>query len=99
MAVYFLVRALETKSRFYFFMAGGSLAAGIYTYLAFRFVPFVMLFFLLYVAVTQWRLLRSNIPGLAVYAASFLIVSRRGAWSGTGLFWRARGVSTCSTDR
>ncbi len=74
MAVFFLVRALETKSRFYFFMAGGSLAAGIYTYLGFRFVPVVMLFFLLYIAATQWRLLRDNVPGLVIYAVSFAIV-------------------------
>ncbi|MBI5285168.1 MAG: glycosyltransferase family 39 protein [Chloroflexi bacterium] len=74
MAVYFFVRALETKSRIQFFLAGGSLAAGIYTYLGFRFVPFVMLFFVVYVAATEWRLLRSNIGGLVVYAASFVVV-------------------------
>lgn len=74
MAVYFFVRALETKSRVQFFLAGSSLAAGIYTYLGFRFVPFVMLFFVLYIAVMEWRLLRTNIGGLVVYVASFLVV-------------------------
>ncbi len=74
MAVYFLVRALETKRRLLFFFAGGSLAAGIYTYLGFRFVPIVMLFFLLYIALTQRELLLRNIHGLAVYAVSFVIV-------------------------
>jgi 4-amino-4-deoxy-L-arabinose transferase-like glycosyltransferase/streptogramin lyase len=75
MAVYFLVRGLEKRTNYlYFFMAGGSLAAGIYTYLAFRFVPFVLLFFLLYIAAAQWRLLWSNRAGLVVYAVSFLVV-------------------------
>lgn len=74
MSVFFLVRALETKNRFYFFMAGGSLAAGIYTYLAFRFIPFVMAFILVYIAITEWRLIRSNIAGLLLYAASFVVV-------------------------
>ncbi|MEX2247358.1 MAG: glycosyltransferase family 39 protein [Dehalococcoidia bacterium] len=74
MAVYFLVRALETRSKLFFFMAGGSLAAGIYTYLAFRFVPFVMLFFLVYIAATRWSLIRRNIAGLVVYAVAFVVV-------------------------
>ncbi|MDE3095237.1 MAG: glycosyltransferase family 39 protein [Chloroflexota bacterium] len=74
MAVYFLIRALETKSRFYFFMAGGSLAAGLYTYLGFRFVPVMIAFFLLYIAIAERRLLLRNVPGLAIYAASFAIV-------------------------
>jgi 4-amino-4-deoxy-L-arabinose transferase-like glycosyltransferase len=74
MSVFFLVRALETKNRFYYFMAGGSLAAGLYTYLAFRFVPLVMAFFLAYIAITQWKLIRDNLPGLVLYALSFAIV-------------------------
>ena len=74
MAVYFLVRGLETRNNFYFFMAGGSLAAGIYTYLAFRFVPAVMASFLVYIAITQWELIRRNIIGLIVYAVSFVVV-------------------------
>ena len=78
MAVFFFVKALDTKTGnirwFYWFMAGGSLAAGVYTYLAFRFVPIVMLFFILYIAVTSWRLLWQNRVGLVVYAVSFLVV-------------------------
>jgi hypothetical protein len=74
MAVYFLVRGLETKNKLMFVLAGGSLAAGLYTYLAFRFVPIVMVFLLLYIAATERRLLRQNVPGLVVYAASFVLV-------------------------
>lgn len=74
MSVFFLVRALETKNKFYFFLAGGSLAAGIYTYLAFRFIPIVMAFILVYIAMTEWKLIRSNIAGLLLYAASFVVV-------------------------
>ncbi|MHB8514002.1 MAG: glycosyltransferase family 39 protein [Dehalococcoidia bacterium] len=74
MAVYFLFRALETKSRSSFVMAGGSLAAGLYTYLGFRFVPVMIAFFLLYIAIAARRLLLRNVPGLAIYAVSFVIV-------------------------
>jgi hypothetical protein len=74
LAVYFFVRALETKNKLFFFLAGGSLAAGIYTYLAFRFVPVVLLFFILYVGVTQRQLLLGNLRGLIIYALSFLVV-------------------------
>ncbi len=73
-AIYFLVRALETRSRLYFVLAGASLAAGIYTYLPFRMVPVMAAFILGYAAITQWQLVRRNIPGLALYAASFLVV-------------------------
>ncbi len=74
LAVYFLVRALEARRGLYFFLAGGSLAAGIYTYLAFRFVPVVLLFFLLYVGLSQRQLLVRNLRGLVIYAVSFVIV-------------------------
>ncbi len=75
MAVYFFVRALEKRTNYlYYFLAGGSLAAGLYTYLAFRFVPVVLLFFIAYIAVTKWRLLWENRIGLVVYAVSFLVV-------------------------
>jgi 4-amino-4-deoxy-L-arabinose transferase-like glycosyltransferase len=73
-AVYFFVRALETRSRLYFFLGGGALAAGIYTYLGFRFVPFVLLFFLVYIAVSQRQLLMRNVAGIAIYAVSFVVV-------------------------
>lgn len=75
MAVFFFVKALEKRTNwFYWFMAGGSLAAGIYTYLAFRFVPIVMAFFIAYIAATKWRVLWNNRIGLVVYAVSFLVV-------------------------
>lgn len=77
MAVYFFVRALETRGRlgyFFWFMAGGSLAAGIYTYLAFRFVPIVMAMFLLYIAATRWDLIWRSRTGILVYGVSFVIV-------------------------
>jgi 4-amino-4-deoxy-L-arabinose transferase-like glycosyltransferase len=74
MSVYFFVRALETRRKRDWFMAGGSLAAGLYTYAAYRMVPFIMAFFVLYLALTQWRLFRRNFLGLVFYFVSFLIV-------------------------
>lgn len=73
-AVFFLVRAIETRRGILFALAGASLAAGFYTYLAFRFVPVVMLFLLLYVATAERRLIRTNARGLVVYAVSFVLV-------------------------
>lgn len=77
LAVYFFIRAVDTRGRAsyaFWALAGAALALGIYTYLAFRFVPFVMAFFLAYLGITRWRLLWSHRTGLLVYALSFLIV-------------------------
>jgi 4-amino-4-deoxy-L-arabinose transferase-like glycosyltransferase len=74
LAVYFFVRALETKSKLFFFLAGGSLAAGMYTYLAFRFVPVILLFFLVYIGVSDRQLLLRNVSGIIICAVSFLVV-------------------------
>ncbi|HXK32853.1 MAG TPA: glycosyltransferase family 39 protein [Dehalococcoidia bacterium] len=77
LAVYFFIRAVDARGRVsyaFWALAGASLALGIYTYLAFRFVPFVMAFFLAYVAATRWRLLWSHRTGILVYALAFLIV-------------------------
>src|SRR5438105_2896569 len=67
-------RASGTKRRLYFFLAGGALAAGIYTYLGFRFVPVVLLFFLVYIAVSQRELVLRNVGGMGIYALSFVVV-------------------------
>jgi hypothetical protein len=74
MAVYFLVTGLETRSKWRLALAGGSLAAGIYTYLAFRFVPVIIAVFLLYVAWREWPLIRRNILGLGIWAAAAVAV-------------------------
>jgi 4-amino-4-deoxy-L-arabinose transferase-like glycosyltransferase len=79
-SVYFLLRALETKRRSFFALAGVSLAVGLYTYIAFRMVPVVLLMFLAYIAVLQWRLIARNIAGIAVYAAAFVVVVAPLAW-------------------
>ena len=72
--MYFLFRALETGRRLYFTIAGAALAAGLYTYLGFRFVPVEIAVFLAYIAVAQRRLIARNLPGLALYAVSFAVV-------------------------
>ncbi len=74
MSAYFLILALETRTRFYFALAGATLAAGLYTYVAFRIVPVVMLMFLVYAGITEWRLIRRSIAGLLLYGIAFLVV-------------------------
>jgi 4-amino-4-deoxy-L-arabinose transferase-like glycosyltransferase len=79
-SAYFLFRAIETQRRIFFVLAGVSLAAGLYTYVAFRMVPVVLLMFLAYIALTQWRMLARNVPGIAIYAATFVVVVAPLAW-------------------
>lgn len=74
MAVYFLITGLETRSKWRLALAGGSLAAGIYTYLAFRFVPVIIAVFLLYIAWREWPLIRRNVLGLVIWAAAAVAV-------------------------
>lgn len=74
MAVYFLVTGLEQRSKWRLALGGGSLAAGIYTYLAFRFVPVIIIVFLLYIAWREWALIRRNLAGLAVWAVAGILV-------------------------
>jgi len=73
-AVWGLIYGLDTKRPWAFALGGMALAAGLYTYIAFRLVPFVLAFLLLYVLVGQWRLIRQNVAGLAVFAAAFVLV-------------------------
>ena len=72
LAVYFIVRGIDRKSRVSFALGGVALAAGLYSYIAFRMVPIFVVLLLLYVAATQWRSIRSNAAGLAIFALAFL---------------------------
>jgi 4-amino-4-deoxy-L-arabinose transferase-like glycosyltransferase/sugar lactone lactonase YvrE len=74
MSAYLLIKALDTRNRLYFAFAGATLAAGLYTYVAFRIVPVVMLMFVVYAGITEWKLIRRSVVGLLVYAGGFLIV-------------------------
>ena len=74
LAIYFLMRGIEKKSRASFALAGAALAAGLYTYIAFRMVPIVAALLLVYVAATQWRLIRANIAGIALCMLAFAAV-------------------------
>jgi 4-amino-4-deoxy-L-arabinose transferase-like glycosyltransferase len=74
-SVYLLLRALETRSRVCFALGGVTLAAGLYTYVAFRMVPVVVPFMLAYVALRERDLLRRNAAGLAVFAAAFVLAA------------------------
>jgi len=73
-AVYCLVRGIESARRAWFVAAGALLATGLYTYVAFRIVPVVVLFLLAYVALSQRKLLRRSAPHLLVLAVAFAVV-------------------------
>ena len=76
LAIYFIVRGLDRESRVSFAFGGVALAAGLYSYIAFRMVPIFVVLLLLYVAATQWRSIRSNVAGLAIFAACLPCRSR-----------------------
>ncbi len=71
LAIYFLIRGLERRSRASFALGGVALAAGLYSYIAFRLVPIYVLVLLLYIAATQQRLIRENLRGLAIWLIAF----------------------------
>ena len=73
LAVYFIIRGLDRKSRVSFALGGVALAAGLYTYIAFRMVPIFVVLLLAYAAISRWRVIRSNVVGLAVFALAFLV--------------------------
>jgi 4-amino-4-deoxy-L-arabinose transferase-like glycosyltransferase len=74
-SIYLLLRAIETRSRICFALGGVALATGLYTYVAFRMVPVVVLFMLAYIALRERDLLRRNAAGLAVFAAAFVLAA------------------------
>jgi len=74
-SIYLLLRAVETRSRTCFALGGVALATGLYTYVAFRMMPVVVLFMLAYIAVRERDLLRRNAAGLAVFAAAFALAA------------------------
>jgi 4-amino-4-deoxy-L-arabinose transferase-like glycosyltransferase len=74
-SIYLLLRAIETRSRTCFALGGVALGAGLYTYVAFRMVPVVVLFMLGYIAVRERDLLRRNAAGLALFGAMFVLAA------------------------
>lgn len=72
-SIYFLIRGIDTRSKRAFALAGIAMAAGLYTYIAFRMVPVVVAVLLVYAAVSQWQAIRRNIPGLLLFSAAFLV--------------------------
>ncbi len=66
LSLFFLFKALETKRWYYFAATGVALGAGMYTYLAFRFVPFILVLLVGYIAWRQWPLIRQNLSRLSM---------------------------------
>ena len=55
-------------------LAGALLGLTLYTYIAARVIPGIFAILLIYLAITQWRVLRAAWRGLAVYAVTAAIV-------------------------
>ncbi len=68
LSLFFLFKALETKRWYYFVATGAALGAGMYTYLAFRFVPVILVLLVGYIAWRQWPLIRQNMVRLTMAA-------------------------------
>jgi len=73
-STFFLLKALDTRDKRWFLLAGGTLAAGLYTYVSFRIVPVVIALLLIYACIAEWRMIRSNVRGLVLYAIAFTLV-------------------------
>lgn len=73
LAVYWFMRAMETRKAWQFALSGFFLALGLYSYVAFRMVPAVVAVFGLLWLATRWRELRAQLPGLATFIVVFVI--------------------------
>lgn len=74
LSLFFLFKALETKRWYYFGATGVVLGAGLYTYLAFRFVPVFVGLLVAYIAWREWPLIRENLVRLTAAALISVIV-------------------------
>lgn len=86
---FFLLRGLRTGRRWYWALAGVSLAAGLNTYTAFRVVPFIVAAFLVFWVVregvigwraqkagvrgSEWQSLRHDVQGMALLAGAAVV--------------------------
>ena len=75
LAIYWFMRAMETKKWWQFALSGLFLGAGLYSYVAFRMVPVVIAVFGLLWLATHWREWRSHVRGLALFVAVFVIAA------------------------
>jgi 4-amino-4-deoxy-L-arabinose transferase-like glycosyltransferase len=70
----FLFLALETGKRRYFLLGGATLGLGLYTYIAFRLIPVIVVGVLLREAAVEWRRLRRYVPALVNGTVVALII-------------------------
>jgi len=71
----FFLKGLKTKNLSDFLLAGIFLTLGLNSYMAFRFVPLILLVLIVYLAVSKRKLLRKNVPGLSLFLITTLILS------------------------
>jgi 4-amino-4-deoxy-L-arabinose transferase-like glycosyltransferase/streptogramin lyase len=69
-----LLRGLSSGRRVDYAWGGLALGLGFYTYAAFRLIPFALLLFLLYLAITHWRGLRAAYQGILIFWLAALLV-------------------------
>jgi 4-amino-4-deoxy-L-arabinose transferase-like glycosyltransferase len=76
LAFYFLFRGLDSRKLRHFFLSGLCLGLGLYTYISFRLVPFVIVVFLLYKVVSQRGFIANYWSGvLLLFLTTVIIIS------------------------
>lgn len=71
----FLLKGLKTKKIENFLLAGIFLSLGLNSYMAFRFVPFILLFFLIFVFFQEKSLIKKNVVGLSLFFMVAVFIS------------------------
>jgi len=75
LAFYFLFRGLHSRKLRHFFLSGLCLGVGLYTYISFRLVPFVIVVFLFYKVVSQRSFIKDYWAGVLLLFLTTVIIT------------------------
>jgi sugar lactone lactonase YvrE/4-amino-4-deoxy-L-arabinose transferase-like glycosyltransferase len=82
LSFYFLFKGLHSRRRTDFLWGGLALGLGLHTYASFRLIPFVIVLFLLYKALTERGFVRRSGFGVAIFVlASFMVFAPLGQYA------------------
>lgn len=70
----FLLRGLKSKRKLDFILAGIFLALGLNSYMAFRFLPLILVVFLSFLFLTQREIVKNNLRGLILFSITTVIL-------------------------
>jgi DNA-binding beta-propeller fold protein YncE/4-amino-4-deoxy-L-arabinose transferase-like glycosyltransferase len=100
LSFYFLFKGLHSRRRTDFLWGGLALGLGLHTYASFRLIPFVIVLFLLYKALTERGFVRRSGLGVAIFVlASFMVFAPLGQyalnnWKGFSLRTKEASILT-----